>query len=73
MDLLRDLEDKIILKYRKRINQLEKTFVDNMTARGMTMQTLSGERNTLTPATAEGNKTPANAASGGPVSILTSK
>lgn len=30
IDLLQDLEDKIILKYRRRINQLERKFADDM-------------------------------------------
>ena len=30
IDLLKDLEDKIILKFRKKINLLEKKFTDDM-------------------------------------------
>ena len=36
VDLLQDLEDKIILKFRKKINQLEKKFSDDMTQKSLT-------------------------------------
>jgi hypothetical protein len=36
VDLLQDLEDKIILKFRKKIIQLEKKFTDDMMQKSLT-------------------------------------
>ena len=64
LELLKEMEDRIIIKFRKRINQLERKFVDDLASKSFA--NISGEKADL-------NKTIQPSSANLPVSILASK